>query len=198
MDSSQDAERRELLSELVVELLASLVYKLSVSYHEHLEEGYEEASCYQLADQAIREFGVPFFLEETEDEILLDSVKMYQALNVIVGPTEEEEEDEEDSDDSEAITLTILIGNSDDKLTQREWAEYAGEVNSVVHDYQQSTHFNGSPGTTSPFQNYAWVIGCRKDDYEDLVEELRDTARGYRQDSVAVVVGQAVMVKTDL
>lgn len=41
-------------------------------------------------------------------------------------------------------TVTIQIGNSDNRLTQVEWSEYVEKVNNLVRDCAYAVHFNGA------------------------------------------------------
>jgi len=91
-------------------------------------------------------------------------------------------------------TITILIGNSDDKLTQKEWSLYVDEVDHAIRvkvysNSEHSLHLTGAPETSSPYQNYCWVAVLTEPAIEELKETLSKIRKEYRQDGVAVVTG---------
>jgi hypothetical protein len=86
------------------------------------------------------------------------------------------------------MIVYISIGNSDDKLLQREWAAYAGGVLGAVRQAEANgatTHGSWTSLPFSAFQNACWCVEIRPEDAEALKAELRDLADIYRQDSVA-------------
>jgi hypothetical protein len=91
-------------------------------------------------------------------------------------------------------TAVIQIGNTDDKLTQREWSNYWGEVVTEIDDLAADHHFGGGSGTHQPWQNYCWVIEIEETNIPVLGNRLRAIREKYRQDSVAVLCGQTEFV----
>jgi putative flippase GtrA len=91
-------------------------------------------------------------------------------------------------------TLTVCIGNSDDGLTQREWADYWRDVNLEVST--SASHVFGVflSVPNSPYQNACWVFEGELT--PDLEESLATLARRFRQDSIAVSVGETTMVRS--
>jgi hypothetical protein len=69
------------------------------------------------------------------------------------------------------ITYTLQIGNSDDKLTQKEWSEFVEAVNDLV----------------KKFARKIWDAGYIR----HKVEIIRAM---YQQDSVAWTVGETAFV----
>lgn len=53
-------------------------------------------------------------------------------------------------------TVVIQIGNSDDRLTQKQWHDYVGEVDNAMSWDEQ--RFFGFSAPDSQYQNAAWVI----------------------------------------
>lgn len=90
-------------------------------------------------------------------------------------------------------TVTIQIGNSDDKLTQSEWAKYVSEVDEVVRRGTHVHFFGGSPNWY-PWQNAAWVIVADKSVLNHISLELHDIRKKYDQDSVAWTQGETAFV----
>jgi hypothetical protein len=102
----------------------------------------------------------------------------------------------EQLNDKAYLTLSVLVGNSDNRLTQMEWSSYAGKVNDLVRACTYHTFFNGAPYTASLFQNHCWVFSIHKDDYDKFEGEVREVALHYEQESVAIVKGKTHILKT--
>lgn len=84
-------------------------------------------------------------------------------------------------------TVHIAIGNTDNKLTQQEWANYFSDVSTLVHGWNGITQVFGewvSP-STAPFQNAAWAFAYPAN-WEDFRDHLSSTAGKYGQTTVAV------------
>lgn len=93
-------------------------------------------------------------------------------------------------------TITIQIGNSDDKLTQREWANFVDAVARIIAGYEPhiSTHFYATSPNDMPWQNACWVIGCPDELHLAVIELVKQTRTLFRQDSVAVTIGETQFV----
>jgi hypothetical protein len=92
-------------------------------------------------------------------------------------------------------TVVIQIGNSDDKLTQSEWAVFHYLVNNTIEDYAQEIHFVGHAAGNSPFQNACFVAVVESDyKLKELKEELKRIRAKYKQDSVAWMEGTTEFV----
>lgn len=96
------------------------------------------------------------------------------------------------------MTITIQIGNSDNKLTQQRWADFVAAVSDrlevYVEDRTAEIHFFGAPHTWAQWQNAAWIveINCC---LPPLRAELAYIARTFDQDSIALTVGETEFVK---
>jgi hypothetical protein len=85
-------------------------------------------------------------------------------------------------------TLTVLIGNSDNKLSQSEWSYFCKELQRIVSDYGQ-IHFFGFSNPDSPFQN-ACIVAVISERWDSEVENLLEKLKvKYNQDSIAIVWG---------
>lgn len=86
------------------------------------------------------------------------------------------------------MIVYISIGNSDDKLSQREWAKFIANVETVIVEYAVDMHGNWYSQSDSPYQNACWCIQAPSD-FPSLMtafqDELMATAKEYRQDSIA-------------
>jgi len=90
-------------------------------------------------------------------------------------------------------TVTIQIGNSDDKLTQVEWHQFVREMTLAVHAGAYQVHFFGGPINYEPYQNAAWIIeiGGNCLSLRMTVEEIR---KKYKQDSAAWTEGHTEFI----
>lgn len=86
-------------------------------------------------------------------------------------------------------TAAILIGNSDDKLTQKEWSEYVTEVTEQLLRWNCAMHFHGTSNSAAPWQNACWVFMLSEDSIGMVRKWLGKLATKYRQDSIAFMLG---------
>src|SRR5690349_3311294 len=100
-------------------------------------------------------------------------------------------------------TAVICIGNSDDKLTQFVWSQYVADVNKLIERWRFPIHFHGTPDASSPWQNACWVLDARDLFGEPagmavgvLRQELARIAKMYKQDSIALILGDSELVKS--
>lgn len=84
-------------------------------------------------------------------------------------------------------TLTIQIGNSDDKLSQIDWAQFISDMDALISCRGWHGHFRGGSHVNAPWQNYCWVVGCNS--LDGFLAECRHLCSRYRQDSIAVTLG---------
>lgn len=91
------------------------------------------------------------------------------------------------------MIAVIQIGNSDDKLTQAEWAEFVENVRCILKGKCIETYFFAPSPGDKPWQNACWVVSVLEKDVEWLRLELVAARKKYKQDSVAVVLGDVRM-----
>lgn len=89
-------------------------------------------------------------------------------------------------------TITIQIGNSDDKLKQSEWSKFISETASIIYHMSKEVHFFGTSPGISKWQNACWVI--EYDDVRPLFERLSSLKERYGQDSIAVTIGKTEFI----
>jgi hypothetical protein len=87
-------------------------------------------------------------------------------------------------------TVTIQIGNSDDKLTQREWASLIHDAGLEIWSSCVHTHFSGGSASNAKFQNYAWVVDMDERGIEALKPKLTEIRKHFKQDSIAWTEGE--------
>lgn len=94
-----------------------------------------------------------------------------------------------------AHAMVIAIGNSDDKLTQREWSEYVARVKIAVEKYAAKVHFFGFPPADAPWQNAVWsLVPNSPIDAKHLTRELTTIRQAFRQESIAVITGKTAFI----
>lgn len=83
------------------------------------------------------------------------------------------------------LALYIVIGNSDNKLTQKEWSEFCGHVNEAVRAAAHEVHGEWYSVPNAPYQNACWSIVINDTIKEALLQDaLHKLARLYRQSSI--------------
>lgn len=86
-------------------------------------------------------------------------------------------------------TITIQIGNSDDKLPQREWRAFVIAVRNAIRKHAKTVHFFGAPANYELWQNVAWVVECGEEALPALRAAISEVRITFRQDSAAFTVG---------
>lgn len=89
-------------------------------------------------------------------------------------------------------TVTLQIGNSDDKLSQKEWNHFVKEVQCLIEKHTREQHFFGGSPNWYPWQNVAWVFVC--DNLQPLKDALESTRKIFKQESVAWTVGETEFI----
>lgn len=88
------------------------------------------------------------------------------------------------------MTITIQAGNTDNKLTQQQWAEYVSALDKVITEWADEVHFMGGPANWMPWQNVCWVVNV---DAEERVGDLRMAVimvrEHFKQDGIAWTEG---------
>lgn len=93
------------------------------------------------------------------------------------------------------INAVIAIGNSDDKLTQHEWYQFCQEVNVTVRKYMNHVHANTYSLPNSMYQNAVWVFEVQGTLVGGLKHSLAQVAAEFKQDSIALILGQTEFVE---
>lgn len=92
------------------------------------------------------------------------------------------------------MTITIGIGNSDDKLSQTNWSWYIQDVDLTVGKYAEAVRFFGMSQGDESWQNACWVINIRESQAQQLKGELSTIARKYKQDALAWTEGVTELI----
>jgi hypothetical protein len=91
-------------------------------------------------------------------------------------------------------TITIQIGNSDNKLTQNDWAHYVESAKLSIESHANEVHFFGGPPNWYPWQNVAWVIAIKDEEIPTLKQSLAYVRHSYKQDSIALLIGETEFI----
>ncbi len=91
-------------------------------------------------------------------------------------------------------TITLIIGNTDNKLTQAEWARFVEEIIEQVSIYSSTVEFFGAPPTYSQWQNACWVITIEDENIWDFKSRIYMARVTFKQSSVAWVEGATTFV----
>lgn len=92
------------------------------------------------------------------------------------------------------MLISVQAGNSDNKLTQQEWADFVRQLDAILDAYETARHFFGGSETYAKWQNVCWVCKIDPEDLESLKRQLWQSRRDYRQTSVCLLVGKAEFV----
>lgn len=88
--------------------------------------------------------------------------------------------------------LVVSVGNSDDKLTQKEWNRFVEEIIDVLGD-SGKVHFFGGSSTFAPWQNVAWIVEL-KDAPISVMAKVADIREKHKQDSAFVLFGDGQFI----
>lgn len=89
-------------------------------------------------------------------------------------------------------TVSVQIGNSDNKLTQRRWSEFIKQFKDIMHEWC-SVHFCGGSHPDVVYQNYC-IVG-ETHDVKTLKNNLSKLCEFYDQDSIAYTEGDVEFIK---
>ena len=83
------------------------------------------------------------------------------------------------------MIVTIAVGNSDDKLSQSEWAAFIADITRLVEQAREDDgahiHFAGFSAPAAPWQNALWAL--------DLTTAASPAARGWLRTELADLCG---------
>ncbi|MEU1883404.1 hypothetical protein ABZ470_39375 [Streptosporangium sp. NPDC020072] len=88
-------------------------------------------------------------------------------------------------DPAALLTVYVSIGNSDDKLTQREWARFVQDTGYAVHRQAREVHGVWLSPPDWEYQNACFCLEIPRDEVRFLKAELAGLCETYRQDSIA-------------
>ena len=83
------------------------------------------------------------------------------------------------------MTVYVSIGNSDDKLTQEEWARFVADVDQLLGIGVTAMHGRWLSRGDDPWQNACWCFEPFPKRVESLKRSLSRLAGEFNQDSIA-------------
>jgi hypothetical protein len=92
------------------------------------------------------------------------------------------------------ITTYITIGNSDDRLAQREWAEFWLRCDRLIRARAAAIYGVWQSPAVSEYQNACWAVVVPLAKREALQADLSTLAVEFRQHSVAWVEGEPLFI----
>lgn len=85
-----------------------------------------------------------------------------------------------------ALTVHVAIGNSDNKLTQRQWFNFHHDTNAAIAAAAIEIYGAWVSPSASPYQNAGWAFRAIDDNYRERLRGwLSELAEQYEQDSIA-------------
>jgi hypothetical protein len=97
------------------------------------------------------------------------------------------------SDPPSVHTIIVQWGNSDDKLTQKEWSEFCSVLAQMANN--MPTHFFGFSSPVASWQNGCWVFASTMPEVRDIKFTLANLATRFKQDTIALTIGITEFVK---
>lgn len=91
------------------------------------------------------------------------------------------------------VTAVVQIGNSDNKLTQSEWAHFAECMREAVSENVFRIHFSGGSDWDAPWQNACFVAEVNDEQVSGLVDAVTKCRKQFYQDSAAVTFGNTIL-----
>ena len=91
-------------------------------------------------------------------------------------------------------TVIIQIGNSDDKLTQAQWALFVRYTDNAIRQRCNRVYFFSTSPNTDAWQNAAWIIDIYDNASYALRVALKELRELYSQDSVAWTEGKTSFI----
>ena len=95
-------------------------------------------------------------------------------------------------------TITVQIGNTDNKLTQHEWAQLIFQVKNTLDIFANEIHFSGGSSYDAPWQNACFVAEVNDDKLPVIRAMFSTAAYLYKQDSIAMTTGDTEFIEGDV
>jgi len=86
-------------------------------------------------------------------------------------------------------TICLQIGNTDNKLTQQEWAAFVNKIHDAVVRWCNEIYFSAPSVGWADWQNAAWIFSCNEANMKYLQADVTDARKEFNQDSVAFLEG---------
>ena len=86
-------------------------------------------------------------------------------------------------------TVTIQIGNSDDKLSQVRWSAFVNHTAQAISKHADEVHFHGTSPGDAVWQNAAWVCEVKETELDALKARMTAVREEFEQTSIAWTEG---------
>jgi hypothetical protein len=83
------------------------------------------------------------------------------------------------------VSIYVSIGNSDDKLTQKEWSEFCNDLHTEIIAFRGSIHGRWFSASSDIYQNACICFEISDSNAKRLKGALKVLARQYGQDWIA-------------
>lgn len=90
-------------------------------------------------------------------------------------------------------TITVQIGNSDNRLPQVDWSQFYHSTEDIIKAHAHRVHFSGTSHPADPWQNAAWVF-APGEDTRQLKRDLAALCSRFGQDSIALTEGETEFI----
>ena len=92
-------------------------------------------------------------------------------------------------------TVTIILGNSDNKLTQQDWANYVKEIQQyIIEKFALKVEFFGGSPSWLEWQNAATVFRIDEEEIPQTIAFCKECRKRYHQESIAWIVGDTEFI----
>jgi len=91
-------------------------------------------------------------------------------------------------------TACVLIGNSDNKLSQIQWSFFIDAVQEALAHFSKTMHFRGYSSGDSCYQNACWVLTIDPNQIQEIKDALSPIKETYIQDSIAFIAGNVEFI----
>jgi len=95
-------------------------------------------------------------------------------------------------------TITVVIGNSDDKLSQPNWSYFCSDIYSICKNHtlinDTEMYFRGYSNSNEKWQNSMIVLESTDDTIDLLREKLIHSRKRFGQESLAFITGTTQLI----
>src|SRR5947209_703362 len=91
-------------------------------------------------------------------------------------------------------TVSLQIGNGDDKLSQSQWHQFVIDMKELVERHCEKLHFFGAPETWRDQQNVAFIFELDDDRTAALQAEVTKLRARFEQESAAWMEGKTLFI----
>lgn len=92
------------------------------------------------------------------------------------------------------VTVTICIGNTDNKLSQGEFAHFVEGMKQAIEAIVWQVHFFGGTTTFDPWQTVCWVVEVDEQRLGELKSAVTKIRNSFQQHSAALTVGKTEFI----